>query len=69
MMWGGIAWIVFWVVAAGALVWLVAIAVRRRGPREAVGPRGETPLDILKARYARGDIDREEYETRRRDLS
>lgn len=29
---------------------------------------GDTPLEILKKRYARGEIDREEYESRKRDL-
>lgn len=28
----------------------------------------ETPLELLKARYARGEISREEYEQMRRDL-
>ena len=28
----------------------------------------QTPLEILKARYAGGEIDREEYEQMRRDL-
>jgi putative membrane protein len=28
----------------------------------------QTPLEILKARYARGEISREEYEEMRRDL-
>ena len=28
----------------------------------------ETPFEILKARYARGEISREEYEQMRRDL-
>ena len=28
----------------------------------------QTPLDLLKARYARGEISREEYEQMRRDL-
>jgi len=30
--------------------------------------RGETPLEILKARYARGEIGKEEYERMRREL-
>jgi putative membrane protein len=30
--------------------------------------RGETPLDILKARYARGEIGKEEYERMRHEL-
>jgi putative membrane protein len=29
---------------------------------------GRTPLDILKERFARGEIDKEEYEERRRTL-
>ena len=32
-------------------------------------PSGRTPIDILKERFARGEIDKEEFEERRRLLS
>jgi putative membrane protein len=38
--------------------------INRTGPAQT----SQTPLEILKARYARGEISREEYEKMRRDL-
>ena len=32
------------------------------------GARDKTPLEIVQERYARGKIDREEYEQKKRDL-
>lgn len=32
------------------------------------GAQRETAIEVLEMRYARGEIDREEYEARRRDL-
>jgi len=32
------------------------------------GPRDKSPLKIVQERYARGEIDREEYEQKMRDL-
>jgi len=55
------------------LVWAVVIvglvAAIRWLARQGREPRREdAALDILRQRYARGEIDREEYETKKRDL-
>lgn len=63
MGWMGLWWIVGLAVLAG-LVWAVARAAAAPPP-----PHGEdSPETILKRRYARGEVDREEYERRLADL-
>ncbi len=49
---------------------VVAFAVGWRPGNAQQPPRPQEPsaLDILKARYARGEISREEYQDMRRDL-
>ena len=59
----------FWLLFAAALVWIVRTVWDRTTARDGPGRRSETPLEILQRRYARGDIDRAEYEEKRRDLS
>ena len=60
------------VVFIAALVLVIAILVRWLGGAGHPGaphvPPGKTPLDILKERFARGEIDKEEFEERRRVL-
>jgi putative membrane protein len=66
MEWMGL-WMVFaWIVGLAMLaifVWFVARAVA--GP---VSRAEDTPEQILKRRYARGELDREEYLSRLSDL-
>ncbi len=75
MMWGngywgmGVGWIFMALILVLVILGVVAmmrwLGLGGSGHREA--PR-QTPLEILRERYARGEIDREEYEQKRRDL-
>lgn len=60
-------WMAWWsVFGLAVLVLLVWAIVRAAG---GFSPRGEdTPEAILKRRYARGEVDREEYQRRLEDL-
>jgi putative membrane protein len=51
----------------GGAIWLVQFAPHGRGVIP-TGPREETALEILKRRYASGDISKEQYEEMRRNL-
>lgn len=52
-----------WICAIVVVVWLVLKVSQRQG-----GPTQETPLDILKKRYAKGEIDKKEFEQKKKDL-
>lgn len=64
--WWGILGMVFGLAVLAGLVLLVIWAVRQFAP--AAGPSGSRALEVLKERYARGEITREQYEQMRRDL-
>ena len=58
-------------VLAGIVVGIIALvrwASSQGGGGTTAGP-GETPLDILKARYARGEITREQFHDMKRDIA
>jgi len=64
----GIVMILFWIVLLVAVVLVVSGAAsgfRNRGNQTT---DASDPLEILRRRYARGEIDKAEYETKRRDL-
>ncbi|HJZ23172.1 MAG TPA: SHOCT domain-containing protein [Candidatus Babeliales bacterium] len=64
--WGGFGWIfmiVFWV-----LIILGVVALVRYLGRSGQQQEHRTPLDILKERYARGEINKKEFEEKKKDL-
>jgi len=68
-MWGHgwYGWI-FWVVIIGLIIWAI-IAITNRGAREDhTLSSGESALDILKKRYAEGEISKEEFEEKKKNL-
>lgn len=65
--WGGgmgLGMVLFW----AALIAVIVFAVRFLGNDAATRGGDKTPLQILKERYARGEIGKEEFEQKRRDL-
>ncbi len=69
--WGGfgiLGWflmLLFWI----PLILGVVVLIRYLGNSGKIAKGDKTPLEILKERYAKGDIDKKEYEERKKDLS
>jgi putative membrane protein len=57
----------FWVAVVGGLLWVLLRASPGGWGRGTPLPR-ESPEEILRARYARGEIDRETYQRMTDDL-
>lgn len=62
VLFGGLHMILFWVLVIGAIVLIARMASGNRLSRR------PDPLAILKERYARGEIDKAQYEEMRKDL-
>ena len=64
--WGGMGFgmLLFW----GVLIAVVVLLVRNCSGTCSGRAREKTALDLLKERYARGEIEREEFEQKKRDL-
>lgn len=67
-LWWGALMMVFWVLVIAGIVALVVWAIREKQPSPTGRVRESEALEILKQRYARGEITREEYERMRQDL-
>jgi putative membrane protein len=68
MMWMiGLGMLLFWVLILGGGVWLVQTLAHSSGSGSILS-QDELPLDILKKRYSRGEITKEEFQEMKRDL-
>jgi putative membrane protein len=66
---GAIFMIVFWILILVGLVLVIKWLIQSTGRSKAGEPTGHRALDILKERYARGEIDKSQYESMKRDLA
>ncbi len=59
----GIGMLLFWLIPIVLIVLVVRYVLGEKG-----GKTEPSPLDILKTRYARGEIDEEEFQRKKREL-
>lgn len=69
---GGFFMIIFWIVVIIGAVYLIKLVIQNTQSKGDPSDRGRSdnlrPIDILKQRYARGEIDKKEFEEKKRDL-
>lgn len=68
MLLGGLLMLAFWVLVIGGVIWLVVTLARGSQSTAGAPTAGQIPLDILKTRYAKGEITKEQFEEMKRDL-
>lgn len=64
-MWFG--WI-FWLLLIFLIVWFVVTQIKK-GKQDSQSISQESPMDILKKRYAKGEITKKQFEQMKKDLS
>lgn len=65
---GGIFMIVFWILILVGMVFLIKWLIQASSRGKTEGNRGSRALEILKERYARGEIDKAQFEVMKQDL-
>jgi putative membrane protein len=62
---GGLMMIVFWILLIAFIVWIV----REVGGKNTHSRPESNALEILKERYAKGEIDKKEFEDKKKDIN
>lgn len=68
--WMGLGWllmIIFWVLVILGVVYSVKLIAGAGAKKEAT--KDETPLEILKKRYAKGEITKEQFDQMKEDIT
>jgi len=67
--WGGIffGWM-FKVLIAALVIWFVVHSISRNQSNRDAQSNSETAMDILKKRYAKGEISKDQFEQMKKDL-
>lgn len=67
---GGGMWFtwIFWLIVLVLIVWFIANQLNKN-KQDSQTPGQESAMDILKKRYAKGEITKEQFEQMKRDLS
>jgi putative membrane protein len=61
--------VVFWIAVIVGIIFLIRWLVISSRTGGHVARSEDSPLEILKRRYARGEIDRQEFEEKKKDLT
>jgi putative membrane protein len=59
---------IFWILLIVGMVFLIKWLIQSTSRDKASGSGGSRALEILKERYARGEIDKNEFESKKKDL-
>ena len=65
---GGVFMIIFWILIIVGLVFLIKWLIHMSKGHTEVRHSGSRALEILRERYAKGEIQREEFEEKKKDL-
>jgi putative membrane protein len=73
-MMSGFGWMwlipIFWIVFLGLIIWAIVASVRKSNEsKDPDSSKADSALEVLKKRYARGEIKKEEYEEKKKDLA
>lgn len=65
---GMIFMMIFWILLIVGMVFLIKWLIQSTSRDKTSGSGGSRALEILKERYARGEIDKNEFESKKKDL-